>query len=257
VSDDPAFPPPPPPSLAPPPGQVGYQASAFGAVNLRRVSGLALALTITTSIAGAGSLLNLAVIPNQVGNAEDFLRGVITEDEFKDSQVTTGLVGFLIAAGTLATVVLTMIWLFRVASNHRALGRETAFAPGFGIGGWFLPPLLYVVPTLMLRENWKAAEPSSPPGDDGWRRSAEPWLVWVWFLVYSVVPLALVVAGQSIGFGAGFGADQEEIAEGIVDNETGLYVTAVSTVVAAVLWVLVVRGLTARHVRFSGESVAR
>lgn len=253
---DPSFPPP-PPNLAPPPGQVGYQSSAFGAVNLRRVSGLALALTITTLIAGVGSLINLAVIPGQVGDAEDFLNGVISEDEFQDSQITTGLVGFLIAAGTVATVVLTMIWLYRVAANHRALGRQTAFAPGFGIGGWVLPPLLYVVPTLMLRENWKAAEPSSPPGDEGWRRSAEPWLVWVWFLAYSVVPVVMMFAGRSIAFGTGFGADQEDIAEGIVDNESGLYVTAISTAVSAVLWVLVVRGLTARHVRLTGETTAR
>ena len=65
---------------------------------------------------------------------------------------------------SIALVVLSIIWLYRVPPNHRALGRALTWAPGWAIGGWFLPPLLYVIPLLVLREAWKAADPAVPPG---------------------------------------------------------------------------------------------
>ena len=59
------------------------------------------------------------------------------------------------------------------------------------IGGWFLPPFLYVIPTLVLREAWKAADPAVPPGDDSWKRNKDNPLLWVWFAVYGVGTVVL------------------------------------------------------------------
>ena len=57
-----------------------------------------------------------------------------------------------------------MIWMFKMAKNVRALGRQgLRYAPGWAIGGWFVPPcVLYVVPWLMFRELWKASDPEPP-----------------------------------------------------------------------------------------------
>ena len=73
-----------------------------------------------------------------------------------------------------------MIWLFRIAKNHQALGRRLTWAPGWAIGGWFLPPIVYVIPTLMLRESWKAADPEVPAGDERWKSSSDSPLLWIW-----------------------------------------------------------------------------
>lgn len=252
------FPPPPPPQphLAPPPGAVGYQTSPWGATRLRRTAGIAKALVILLAVVALGQIITALFIPGQVDNAEDFLAGNIDEDTFLDEQIGFSAVSLITGAVTIAIIVLSMIWLFRVASNHRDLRRQTTWAPGWAIGGWFLPPLLYIIPTLMVRENWKAAEPTSPPGDDSWRRSAEPILVWVWFLLYSILPLLLLFTGSALFFGGGFGADAEDLADSIADSEAALWFSAASNFLAAIAWALVVRGLTARHTRFTGEAGA-
>lgn len=251
------FPPPPPPDLSPPPGTVGYQSSPWGATQLRRVGGIAKALTILLAIAALGQLVSALFIPGQIDNAEDLVAGRIDEDTFLDEQLGFSAVSLLTGAVTIAIIVLTMIWLYRVARNHRDLGRATTWAPGWAIGGWFLPPLLYVIPTLMVREHWKAAEPTSPPGDDSWRRSPEPVLVWVWFVLYSLLPIVLLFTGSALFFGTGLGSDAEDLADTLLDSEASLWFSAISTFLAAIAWALVVRGLTARHTQFTGESGAR
>ncbi len=251
------FPPPPPPNLAPPPGVVGYETSPWGATQLRRVSGIAKALVILLAIVALGQLITALFIPGQIDNAEDFLAGRIDEDTFLDEQLGSSAVSLITGAVTLAIIVLSMIWLFRVVSNHRGLRRQTTWGPGWAIGGWFLPPLLYIIPTLLLREHWKAAEPSSPPGDESWRRSPEPVLVWVWFALYSLVPLVLLFSGSALFFGGGFGSDAEDLADSIADSETALWLSAISSFLSAIAWALVVRGLTARHTRLTGEASGR
>lgn len=250
-------PPPPPPDLSPPPGAVAYQTGPWGATPLRRVGGLAKALTILLAIAALGQLVTMLFVPGQIDNAEDLVAGRIDEDTYLEEQLGFSAVSLVTGAVTLAIVVLSMVWLHRVASNHRDLRRATTWGPGWAIGGWFLPPLLYVIPTLMLREHWKAAEPTSPPGDESWRRSPEPVLVWVWFALYSLLPIVLLFSGSGLFFGTGFGGDAEDLAENILDSESSLWLSAISTFLAAIAWALVVRGLTDRHTRFTGEAGAR
>ena len=250
------FPPPPPPHLAPPPGAVGYQRGPWGAVTLKRVGGLAKAIVILVAIVAIGQALSLIFVPRQLDSARDFVAGRIDDDEFLERQIAYSAASALVGLATLAVAVLSIIWLYRVAGNHRALQRRTTWGPGWAIGGWFLPPFLYVIPTLMLREHWKAAEPSSPVGDESWRRSPEPVLVWVWFVVYSLVPILITSTGGAFFYG-GFSNDAEDIADGIIDGERALWLGAIAGIAGAVLWGLVVRGLTARHRALTGEDAAR
>lgn len=233
---------------------MGYENRPWGSVALQRVSGLAKAITIAVAIAGLAQLVSLAFTPSQIDNARDFVERRIDEEAFTDAQLGGGLVQSVIGLATLTTAILSIVWLYRIAQNHRRLGRRTTFSPGFAIGGWFLPPLLYVLPSLILRENWKAAEPTSPPNDEGWRRSPEPWLVWVWFVLYSLAPLIVIISGAGPDFANGFGQDQIDLAQNLVDNETSTYITGALTVASAVAWIFVVRGLTGRHVRLTGEA---
>jgi Domain of unknown function (DUF4328) len=152
-------------------------------------------------------------------------------------------------------IVLSMIWLYRVAANHRSLGRQLTWAPGWAIGGWFLPPLLFIIPLLMLRESWKASAPDVPPGSPEWKQKGESPLIWTWFLVYSVVPIVLAILGASQF--RNFSRDTEDLAE-YFDEQQGLIIASgLVTVLAAIAWGLVVREITSRHARLSGEAAIR
>ena len=136
---------------------------------------------------------------------------------------------------TVAAAVLTMIWMFRVAKNHRTLHRGGTWGPGWAIGGWFLPPIIYVIPTLMLREIWKASDPSIPVGGDWKSRPASP-LPLVWLIVYCVPPLI------SFGYDSDdlvdqFGASERVLAEQIAGSQGVDVLLAVASVVAAGLFI--------------------
>ena len=154
-----------------------------------------------------------------------------------------------------ALIVLTMIWLFRIAKNHQALGRRLTWGPGWAIGGWFLPPILYVIPFLMLRESWKAAEPDVPPGDDRWKSSPDTPLLWIWGLLYIVAPVVFVAVGLRQQFGA-MGSDAEDLADFFHDRLGLLVAQSIAGILAAVAWGLLVRALTDRHAHLTGEAGA-
>ena len=144
--------------------------------------------------------------PRVVDSARDYLAGDISEDDFTSDVGVYGLMSALSGASQLGIAVLSVIWLFRMVKNHRTIGRQTTWGPGWSIGGWFLPPYLYIIPTLVLRESWKASDPSVPAGDQSWRPSKDNPVLWVWFLVYSVGMTVLAIAGATQQFRA-FGGD--------------------------------------------------
>lgn len=248
-------PPPPPANLTPPPGYQAYQNSPvpFGAT-LSRVRGLSTAISIVTALVIPATLAALATSFGIRESADDFLAGRISEDDFTEDYAAVGLFQILAGVLTIAVVVLTMIWLYRVAANAQRMGRATTWVPLWAVFGWVLPPLLYIIPLLMLREVWKASNPAVPPGDQSWKQGDEQPLLWVWFVTYSVIPVVFAVLQLNAAFAGGFGGDVDDLAEqvsdlGAVDLLGGLVSTA-----AAVVWILVVRAITARHTALTGES---
>ena len=156
----------------------------------------------------------------------------------------------------IAALVLVIIWMFRVVKNHRTLHRGGTWGPGWAVGGWFLPPCVWVIPTLVLREMWKASDPDVPVGGDWKSRPASP-LPIVWFLVYTL-PSLIALGVDSGDFSEQFNADNEEtLAEQISGSQTTDVVVAVASVIAAVLCIMIVRQITDRHRRLTGEATAR
>ena len=184
--------PPPPPPLAPPRRVTSATRRRTGATGLRRVGGLAKALVIVLAVSPSGTAINLVTTSAAADAAvEEYLadgdEDAFDEDwrrQWPDQLARPG-------AASIAIIVLTIIWLFRIAANHRALGRQLTWAPGWAIGGWFLPPLLFIIPLLMLRESWKASAPDVPPGSPEWKQKGESPLVWIWFVLFSVAPIVL------------------------------------------------------------------
>jgi hypothetical protein len=238
-----------------PPGYAAYTATPMGSVPLKRVGGVARAASILCLVSAALSVIELLVRSASRDEARDFRDGELSDSEFVEAVAGYALIGFVIGIVTVAAAVVTIIWMYRVASNHRSLHRDTTWGPGWAIGGWFTPPFLYVVPTLMLREMWQASDPDVPVGGD-WKSRPGTLLPFVWLVLYGVIPLALLV----VEIGSTFGSltnSEEQLADQILGNQTLSIVGAIVSVAAAVVFVRLVRGLTRRHRLLTGEAAAR
>jgi len=252
-----SLPPPPPSPPPPPPGYVAYEPSLSAAVPLRRVGGLARAMQILLVISAVGFGVQAAVTPRATDTAQDFLADRIDRDQFSEDLAPYTLVNLLTGAAFIALVVLTFIWLYRVVANHRTIGRPVRWAPGWAIGGWFLPPIvLYVIPMLVFRESWQASDPDVPPGDERWRKSSVSPIVYVWWVLYGLVPIIFLIGGLSVQTSA-FRGNETDLAEWIEDQKGWLIAQGLLGVVQAIGYLFLVRGLTSRHVRLTGESARR
>ena len=249
-------PPPPPPGLTPPPGYTPYQTGAAPAGrSISRVGGVGKASIILVGIAGVLGLVSAFLTLPVVDKAKAFLDGTGSSDDFTDAYAPLQLFQALQSVLGLAAGIVTMIWIFRMSNNVRAFGRTTTWAPVFAIFGWVLPPLLYVIPLLMLLELWKASNPESPAGTDTWKSTPNNPLLFVWFLVYSLVPL--IVTAVTIGplFSAMFNASGDETiaAETVEASGSTVLVTGVASLIGAIVWIVFAKQMTARHVALTGE----
>ena len=208
---------------------------------------------ILFGIAGLAGLGIALVTPSAADKAGDFLDGRISEDEFLDSYGGVAALQIVQGVITLAAAVCTIIWLYRLASNVRTFGRQTTWAPIWAVFGWVLPPVLVIIPLLMLREVWKASDPEVPAGNPNWKSGAENPMLFVWFVLYGIVPAVITAITLNSAFGGGFGGDTESVAEAIEDFGAVDIVGAVSGLAAAVVWIIVVKQMTARHVRLTNE----
>lgn len=95
----------------------------------------------------------------------------------------------------LLTIVMMIVWLYRVYVNLPHLARERKYKQGWVIGGWFVPFLNLVRPFSLIRDAWAKSAPAldaPPPSSD-----AAPPIITVWWLTW-VIALAGVsnIAGQ-------------------------------------------------------------
>lgn len=218
---------------------------------LKRVGGIGRTASILVVATSALSVVGLAMTGLVVDDAEAFLADDIDRTEFLEAATPYALVSFLQALALLASAIVVIVWMHRVAHNLRTLHRGTTWGPGWTIGGWFLPPFLYVIPFLTFREMWKASDPDVPIGGE-WRAGSAAPIIAAWFVVFGPVQAALQIAQLGDSF-AGFGAGEKALAEQITGSMTIPIIAALSDVVAAALFVVMSRQLNARHRRLTGE----
>lgn len=208
------------------------------------------------ALAGLAGLVNAFITNSANDNAADLLAGRITSSEFDDAYAPAQLFGTVQSIIGLAAGVLTVIWMYKMANNVRTFGRRTTWSPLFSIFGWVLPPFLFVIPTLVMRELWKASDPDSPAGTEGWKASGDNPLIYVWFVVYGVVPAVIVAAtiGSVIDAALNASGDSEVAAEALDASSNFTLISGILTIVAAALWITIVKQFTTRHVALTGES---
>lgn len=251
------FPPPPPPAPEPPPGYQAYTATNWGG-GLKRIGGLAKALMILLVIVALGQLWAIISAGRIADISDEFLDSQRTSrdlDNFNRDILAANAPALLAGAAGFAVLVLSVIWLYRLTANHRRLQRTVQWGPAWAIAGWVLPPLLFIIPLLMLREAFKAAS-AHPPGSGAWRSEPEHPLPWIWFVAYSIVPIAFLIAGASSQFGS-FGRSGTSAARYYADNQGLILTQGIVGAAGAVVWGLLVRELTKRHMALTGEATAR
>ncbi|MCH9836078.1 DUF4328 domain-containing protein [bacterium] len=256
VANGPPPPPPPPAGLMAPGGQDTYDIAPTQRSGLSSVLGTARWAMILTAVAGVASLASAVLSANLAAKAQDYLDGRISEDAFLDANEIAPLVQLLSAGPLVAAGVFGVIWMYRLATNVRTLGRATTFAPIFAIFGWMLPPFLFILPLLILRELWKASYLDNPPSSNGWRASGENRLLYLWFVVYGVIPATLTAVSLESVFNAALNLDTDTRSIAEVTASMGgaeLIIGGVFSVVSAVVWILLVKQFTARHVALTGE----
>ena len=250
------FPPPPPFNLTPPPGYVTYGGTGAASGHLRRTKGLAKWLVVLLTI---GMLVQIATILVQLtlrDSARRFIEDNLTKAQFDDKIAIFLFVGILASIAAIAQVVIMIIWTFRLAKNHRVLDRQPqAFAPGATIavnilGGCTLGILNY----FMWRELWKASDPEIAAGDPSWKQRAVTPLITI-YLALSLGGIAAGIAGGVRQFG-GFrtSSNAADLAKDLADQIAVLSLSGVLTAVAAVVFIMFVRQLSARHVKATGET---
>jgi hypothetical protein len=225
---------------------------AAGAVRLESVSGPAKGSMIAVGITAALGLVTSLVQLGALGKAQDFLDGSISEDEFEDSFAAASALSLLVTPAQIVAIIFTCIWLSRILGNHRKVLRQTTWSSGWGAGGWFLPPFLFVIPLLAIREAWQASSPDVPPGDLRWKQSGTDPMIWIWWVLYGLAPLAFITITFS-RFG-GFSSEAEDLAEMVEDTAVLGVVQGAIGLVAGIAFVVLVRKLTARHQQLIGTT---
>lgn len=221
---------------------------------LKRIGKLGGGSQLLVGLVALFGALTVLVSQTMTDDADRFLNGDMSSEDFITAIAPYLLLSLVEGALVIGSVVVVMIWMFRIAANHRALHRGATWGPGWAIGGWFLPPLLYIIPTLMYRELWRASDPDVPIGGD-WKSGPVSPLVMLWFLTYSLVPLGLMFA-QTDTVLSGFGGSDDQLAKQITGDQGPVIATTAATLVAAAAFIAFARQLTARHQRLTGETAS-
>jgi ABC-type Fe3+ transport system permease subunit len=230
----------------------------MSSVSLKRVRGLTTWIVVLTAVIGVVGVLAALLSRLATDEARDFLadESQFLEDEFLEAYTPSLLLGFVQSAATVAVIVLTMIWMYRLAANHRTLQRAGTWAPGWAIGGWFLPPLiLYIIPFLMFRELWKASDPNIPAGDQRWKQNRVGIVVVVWWVLYGLAPIPIAIAQGFSDIGARtFSGDTEILAEAVDEGFTISLISSLVAAAAAAAYIVMARQLSSRHRQLTVEA---
>jgi len=218
------------------PGGPMYPPPPVYARPVRPLGGLTMALTILLGLASVAAVANAFPHFSRANVVETYKNGGNTNlaaANAADSQVA--LFTIIFAVLFIATIVVWMIWQFRFASNGEALGSRTAMgAPGWAIGGWFIPAANFLLPSLQMAASSRAS---------GFR---PPALIPLWAVAFFVGSLGQGIA-NSMGTSAlqsRFGASANELLSKVAQSDRIWGGALIVEAVAGILAILMVRTLS-------------
>jgi hypothetical protein len=251
-------PPPQPPWQPPPPVGAPYPASAYGTpgygyaptAQVKPLKGLATAVEVLLAVTGLAAVGAAIAFFHRASLVNDFtgFGGVSVQDvSDADSQVS-GFGGFL-SLCLIATMVLWIIWQFRHAKNAEALRGNYGLAPGWAIGGWFVPIAWWVLPQLQLFQAAKASDPDLPAGQPAASGRA-PGSVTAWWVSFDLAWILFWSASVLRPSKNDFDFDLDRFVR--ADRVQGF--ACLLWIVAAVIAILMVRALSDRQMRAAASA---
>jgi hypothetical protein len=124
-----------------------------------------------------GAVISLLTIPSHV--LDLYVDPLGEDQDISDNPAgflalaLTGVLGLAAVAVYIATVVVFLMWLYRVSNNVAAFGKTTHHSSGWAVGSFFVPIINLFVPYQAVKDIWKKSEPTaadafsygvSPPG---------------------------------------------------------------------------------------------
>ena len=241
--------------MAPPPGFAAYGMPGTGSGATKNIGGISKALIILQYVMLASSVLVLIMQLVLANKATDFENGTIDLSDFEDSLAPLLAFGLLLAGVAIGGLVMLIIWSFRIASNLRALGRDITWKPGLTIVAWLLGGCTFnIITFLMLNEHWKASDPEVGYGDQRWKSGSVNTLVVAWF-VLTLAQVALAFgSGFTNAYGINVGSDSDTYAEALADHLPFVLLSGSAGIASAILMILIIRRMTARHMSATREA---
>lgn len=190
---------------------------------------------VVTWLLGIGVAASVALIVSnqlQIELLERASFGIISLEEAEANDLRHSVITGVYAVVRLATVVAFLMWVYRAYANVRAMsGRKVDASPAWAVVCWFIPVANLVMPYRVVAE---IAEKSSGPEHPPMKTLVRGW----W--------LAFVAVGVASWFG-NRAVRGDNAVEQLINASRGDQLTDLLGIVAAVLAILVVRGIEQRQ----------
>ena len=111
-----------------------------------------------------GAVISVLTIPSHVLDLSVLPLG--EDQEISDNPAgflalaLTGVLGLATIAVYIATVVVFLMWLYRVSNNVGAFGKRTQNSSGWAVGSFFVPIINLFVPYQSVKDIWNKSEPT-------------------------------------------------------------------------------------------------
>ena len=166
--------------------------------------GMLIAAKALAALSGVSAAVAVASAVVQYGLRDD--AGTYIADQtfdFKQSLNTYTGIGIIAMVLSIASLVVTVLWAFRMAKNLSALGRTNAsFRPAATIAVNVLGSCtLGILAFMMWKELWRGSDPDTPSGDLEWKKAPYPTII----ILHLAFTLAAGVLGLTAGAIAGIG----------------------------------------------------
>lgn len=254
-----------PPPQQPPwqPQQAGapYPASAYGgtpgygytpaAAQVKPLKGLSTAIGVLLAVVALAAIFLGATLVNRASLADDIGIGTVTFQELDDADNSVAASLFLFLAAVLAAGVVWIIWQFRYATNAQVMRGNYGLAPGWAIGGWFVPLGNYVLPQLQLFQAAKASDPDLSAGQPA-TAGRVPSSVVAWWVVYDLAWLMFAI-GRLVRPSDNEFTSLDDIDRFVQADRISAFACAIY-IVAAVIAIIMVRALTEAQTRAAASA---
>lgn len=165
-------------------------------------------------------------------------RITLTEATANDSRLQTlssiQIIVFII------TAIAVLLWIYRAYRNLPELGAKgLVYSPGWAVGGFFFPIVNLVRPFQVVREIWKASDPTDADGLS-WKTSLTSPLIALWWIFY--------IGSNIVSRVATSGIDARSVTLGqLIAMSWTVIIVEIVNAASAVLLILIIRGIETRQ----------